>query len=138
MEFVPRLLLARWGIAFRDVPHREFFLPRRSEVLIALRGVEAHGKHRGSRFSEAIRGEQFALPEALDLLRAFRWQKDPPATLEIGAASSMNLTGVVLPCPRRGADAGDRLCLGAGTLVKADDRSVLRRIAGNTGFPPKA
>jgi hypothetical protein len=40
--------------------------------LVELRRMEARGEIRGSRFAEAFQGEQFALPEALDLLRAVR------------------------------------------------------------------
>ncbi len=34
--------------------------------------MEARGEIRGGRFADAFLGEQFALPEALDLLRAVR------------------------------------------------------------------
>jgi ATP-dependent Lhr-like helicase len=34
--------------------------------------MEARGEIRGGRFVDAYLGEQFALPEALDLLRAVR------------------------------------------------------------------
>ena len=41
-------------------------------MLGALRRLESRGEIRGGRFVEAYLGEQFALPEALDLLRAIR------------------------------------------------------------------
>jgi hypothetical protein len=41
-------------------------------LLGALRRLESRGEIRGGRFVEAYLGEQFALPEALDLLRAVR------------------------------------------------------------------
>jgi ATP-dependent Lhr-like helicase len=42
------------------------------DLLVELRRMEARGEIRGGRFAEAFLGEQFALPEALDLLRAVR------------------------------------------------------------------
>ena len=42
------------------------------DLLVVLRRMEARGEIRGGRFAAAFVGEQFALPEALDLLRAVR------------------------------------------------------------------
>jgi len=46
-----------------------------------LRRMELRGEIRGGRFVAAFLGEQFALPEALDLMRAVRRNADaaPPA-----------------------------------------------------------
>jgi ATP-dependent Lhr-like helicase len=42
------------------------------DILVVLRRLETRGEIRGGRFASAFVGEQFALPEALDLLRAVR------------------------------------------------------------------
>jgi ATP-dependent Lhr-like helicase len=42
------------------------------DLLVVLRRMESRGEIRGGRFVSAFVGEQFALPEALDLLRALR------------------------------------------------------------------
>jgi len=67
-----RQLLARWGVVFRDLAYKETIAPAWRDLLVSLRRMEARGEIRGGRFVDAYLGEQFALPEALDLLRAVR------------------------------------------------------------------
>ncbi|MGA3041231.1 MAG: DEAD/DEAH box helicase [Bryobacteraceae bacterium] len=67
-----RQLLQRWGVVFRDLAARETLAPPWRDLLVELRRMEARGEIRGGRFAQAFLGEQFALPEALDLLRAVR------------------------------------------------------------------
>jgi ATP-dependent helicase Lhr and Lhr-like helicase len=69
-EAFARQLLARWGIVFRDVAVRESLAPAWRDLLVVLRRMESRGEIRGGRFVSSFIGEQFALPEALDLLRA--------------------------------------------------------------------
>jgi ATP-dependent helicase Lhr and Lhr-like helicase len=71
-EIFARQLLARWGVVFRDVAVREPLAPAWRDLLVALRRMESRGEIRGGRFVSAFIGEQFALPEALDSLRAIR------------------------------------------------------------------
>jgi ATP-dependent helicase Lhr and Lhr-like helicase len=75
-------LLRRWGVVFRDVAHREPLAPAWRDVLVVLRRMESRGEIRGGRFVAAFVGEQFALPEALDLLRAIRRNGESAAALE--------------------------------------------------------
>ena len=71
-EAFARRLLARWGVVFRDVIARESLAPPWRELLIVLRRMEARGEIRGGRFVAGFVGEQFALPEAIEALRAAR------------------------------------------------------------------
>ena len=71
-EAFARQLLLRWGVVFRDAAAREPVAPAWRDLLVALRRMESRGEVRGGRFVAAFIGEQFALPEALDLLRAIR------------------------------------------------------------------
>jgi ATP-dependent helicase Lhr and Lhr-like helicase len=71
-EAFARQLLQRWGVVFRDAAYREPLAPAWRDLLVALRRMESRGEIRGGRFVVAFVGEQFALPEALDLLRAIR------------------------------------------------------------------
>jgi hypothetical protein len=71
-EAFARQLLQRWGVVFRDAAVREPLSPPWRDLLVALRRMESRGEVRGGRFLDAFIGEQFALPEALDLLRAIR------------------------------------------------------------------
>ena len=73
-ENFARQLLRRWGVVFRDVMAHETLAPPWRDLLVVLRRMEARGELRGGRFAAAFVGEQFALPEALDLLRALRRQ----------------------------------------------------------------
>ncbi|HMD03263.1 MAG TPA: DEAD/DEAH box helicase [Candidatus Baltobacteraceae bacterium] len=72
VEAFAQRLLARHGVVFRDLAIREKLAPPWRELLYALRRMEAQGQIRGGRFVAAFIGEQFALPEALDALRAGR------------------------------------------------------------------
>ena len=67
-----RQLLTRWGVVFRDIAAREPLAPAWRDLLIELRRMESRGEIRGGRFVASFIGEQFALAEALDLLRAIR------------------------------------------------------------------
>jgi len=94
-------LLARWGVIFRDLLAREALAPPWRELLTVLRRKEAQGEIRGGRFVSGFSGEQFARPEALDLLRAVR--RSNPAPDEhpnISNADPLNLAGIILPGPR--------------------------------------
>jgi len=71
-EIFARQLLLRWGVVFRDAAAREPLAPAWRDLLVELRRMESRGEIRGGRFVAAFIGEQFALPEALDLLRAIR------------------------------------------------------------------
>ncbi|MEI9974706.1 MAG: hypothetical protein WDO73_23245 [Ignavibacteriota bacterium] len=75
-EAFARQLLLRWGVVFRDAVYKETIAPPWRDLLVVLRRMEARGEIRGGRFVDAYLGEQFALPEALDLLRAVRRKKN--------------------------------------------------------------
>jgi ATP-dependent helicase Lhr and Lhr-like helicase len=99
-EAVAEQLLARWGVVFRDLLARETFTVPWREVLWALRRMEARGTIRGGRFVTGFSGEQYALPEAVDALRAVRKQERTGETVSISAADPLNMVGIVLPGPR--------------------------------------
>lgn len=94
-------LLERWGVIFRDLLAREALAPPWRDLLLVLRRKEAQGEIRGGRFVAGFTGEQFARPEALDLLRAVR-RSDPSLedNLDISNADPLNLAGIILPGPR--------------------------------------
>ncbi len=72
VEAFARRLLVRYGVVFRDVVTRESVAPPWRELLWAFRRLEARGEIRGGRFVAGYVGEQFALPDAIDALRAAR------------------------------------------------------------------
>ena len=93
-------LLARWGVLLRDLLTREAGAPPWRDLLPVLRRMEARGQIRGGRFVSGFTGEQFARPEALDLLRALRRSGDPHEATEVPSADPLNLTGIILPGAR--------------------------------------
>lgn len=100
-EAFARQLLQRWGVVFRDLAARETLAPPWRDVLVQLRRMEARGEIRGGRFVSAFVGEQFALPEALDLLRSVRRAASTEPTPEFPAPDPLHLSGLLLPGPRR-------------------------------------
>jgi ATP-dependent Lhr-like helicase len=105
-----RQLLERWGVVFRDLLAREGQAPPWRELLQVLRPMEARGEIRGGRFAAGFIGEQFALPEALDLLRAVRRSGDHEE-IAVSAADPLNLVGIVLPGARVSALSGETVAL---------------------------
>ncbi len=85
---------------FRDLARRESLAVPWRDVLWALRRMEARGTIRGGRFVTGFSGEQFAHPDAVDVLRSVRKQQHTGRPVRISAADPLNLTAVVLPGPR--------------------------------------
>ncbi|MGA8030318.1 MAG: DEAD/DEAH box helicase, partial [Bryobacteraceae bacterium] len=98
-RFAQQLLL-RWGVLLRDLLVRETLSPPWRDLLPILRRMEARGEIRGGRFVSGFTGEQFARPEALELLRAVRRNQEGNATIAVSNADPLNLSGIILPGPR--------------------------------------
>ncbi len=99
-EAVAEQLAARWGVVFRDLVVRENLAVPWRDVLWAFRRMEARGTIRGGRFVTGFSGEQYAHPDAIDVLRAVRKQPRSGEIVRISAADPLNLAGIVLPGPR--------------------------------------
>ncbi|MBC5829266.1 MAG: DEAD/DEAH box helicase [Candidatus Eremiobacteraeota bacterium] len=108
-EAFARRLLDRWGVVFRDVIARETLAPRWRELLLALRRLESRGEIRGGRFVHGFVGEQFAVPEALEALRASRRSSDGSVVPEVSAYDPLYLRGTVLPGSRTKAELTDHV-----------------------------
>jgi ATP-dependent Lhr-like helicase len=104
------ILLRRYGVVFRDLLERETTAPKWRELVPMLRRMEARGEVRGGRFLSGFAGEQYALPEALESLRAARKQ-GLRLDLEVcvSAADPLNLLGILVPGDRVPAVAGKKL-----------------------------
>jgi ATP-dependent Lhr-like helicase len=92
--------LNRYGVVFRDLVVREPLSPPWRELLMLYRRFEARGEVRGGRFVHGFTGEQFALPEALDVARAVRRAEPNGEVIRLAAVDPLNLTGVVTPGTR--------------------------------------
>ena len=76
VEHIARTLLRRYGVVFWRLLEREAaWLPPWRDLLRVYRRLEARGEIRGGRFVAGFSGEQFALPEAVGLLREVRRQE---------------------------------------------------------------
>jgi len=99
-EAVAEQLLARWGVVFRDLLARESLVVPWRNVLWALRRMEARGGARGGRFVTGFVGEQYALPGAVDALRATRRRERSGECVRVNAVDPLNLVGILTPGPR--------------------------------------
>jgi ATP-dependent helicase Lhr and Lhr-like helicase len=100
MERKARQLLQRYGVVFRDLLARENNLPSWRSLLQLFRRWEARGEIRGGRFVDGFVGEQFALPEAIEMLRAGRRAMKPDEPVIVAAGDPLNLVGILSPGPR--------------------------------------
>jgi ATP-dependent Lhr-like helicase len=100
LEATARQLLLRWGVVFRDLLARETITPPWRDLLMTLRRMEAQGEIRGGRFVSGFVGEQFARPEAVELLREIRRDQTVGAAPHVAAADPLNLSGIITPGPR--------------------------------------
>jgi ATP-dependent Lhr-like helicase len=123
IESFARMLLARYGVLFRDALAREANAPKWRDLLGMLRRMEARGEVRGGRFVTGVSGEQYALPEAVESLRAARDRADG-SLFTIAAADPLNLAGIVLPGERVPAMPGRTVQYCNGVVVQAEGASA--------------
>jgi ATP-dependent Lhr-like helicase len=122
MEKLAAQYLRRYGIVFRDLLQREPRSPPWRELLQIYRRQEARGEIRGGRFAQAFSGEQFALPEAVDALRAVRKiEKRGEERVSLSACDPLNLAGILTPGPRIPAQPQNRVLYLDGVPQKAVD-----------------
>jgi ATP-dependent Lhr-like helicase len=114
-----RQLLARWGVIFRDLLWREPLAPPWRELLPVYRALEARGEIRGGRFVAGLSGEQYALPAAVEALRAVRRSPREGERVELSGADPLNLVGGILPGPKVPATLGARVAFQDGVAVPA-------------------
>jgi ATP-dependent Lhr-like helicase len=100
LERCAQQLLQRYGVVFRDLLARETAAPSWRSLLNVYRRLEARGEIRGGRFVEGFVGEQFALPQAVDTLRAMRREASAAGPLIVAAADPLNLVGILTPGAR--------------------------------------
>jgi ATP-dependent Lhr-like helicase len=123
LESICWTLLKRYGVVFREMVARETIAPGWRELLIALRRLEDQGEIRGGRFVSGFLGEQFALPVAVESLRASARQPVSGEVVTISAADPLNLVGILIPGDRVSSSSGKAITLVDG--VAADPAEPL-------------
>jgi ATP-dependent helicase Lhr and Lhr-like helicase len=110
VEHLARTLLRRYGIVFWRMLEREAaWLPPWRDLLRVYRRLEARGEIRGGRFVAGFAGEQFALPEAIGLLREIRRKPGSGEFLSLSGADPLNLVGILTPGPKLAALTSNRV-----------------------------
>jgi len=110
IEHLAHGLLRRYGVVFWRLLEREAgWLPPWRDLLRVYRRLEARGDIRGGRFVAGFAGEQFALPEAVGMLREIRRKSASDALLSLSGADPLNLAGILTPGARLAALTGNRL-----------------------------
>jgi ATP-dependent Lhr-like helicase len=105
--FVAWRLLDRYGIVFRRVLERERLPVAWRDLVRVYRHLELRGDIRGGRFVQRFSGEQYARPEAVELMRRRRRLEAsrPFAPIDVAATDPLNLQGVLTPDPKIPAQA---------------------------------
>jgi ATP-dependent Lhr-like helicase len=164
-EKVARTLLNRYGVVFKRLLEREGInLPWRTLLRIYHR-LEARGEIRGGRFVAGISGEQFALPEAIGMLRAVRRARTltgeefksarplegsehqassltaAESLISISAADPLNLVGIITPGGRITAHAANRILYHNGepvAVLEAGETKFLVELSRSLEWKAKA
>ncbi|MFN2492546.1 MAG: DEAD/DEAH box helicase [Pyrinomonadaceae bacterium] len=166
-EKIARILLKRYGVVFKRLLEREgITIPWRVLLRIYHR-LEARGELRGGRFVAGISGEQFALPEAVGMLRAIRRartgavdfgfrspiqkedQSPPPASqtstgdnmISVSAADPLNLVGIITPGGRVTAHTSNRILYNNGepiTILESGETRFLVELSRTMEWKAKS
>jgi ATP-dependent Lhr-like helicase len=138
-------LLRRYGIVFPEVLGREPMAPSWRSLLQVYRRAEARGEIRAGRFVAGFVGEQFALPEAVEAMRAVRKALPSEELIAVSACDPLNLAGVLTPGQRVPALIGNRVVfrdgvplasLQSGDVVMHTDLSPEDEAAVNRAIQP--
>ena len=136
VEAKARQLLRRYGVLFPDLLAREPMAPRWRELTQILRRLEARGEIRGGLFVSGFMGEQFALPEAVEMLRTVRGIESSGQLVTVSACDPLNVVGILTPGDRAPAVPGNRVVFRDGVPVCSleSGKLVVRAKEGDPGL----
>ena len=129
IEKFARVLLRRYGVIFRRLLDRESFPVTWYDLGRIYRRWEARGEIRGGYFVAGVSGEQFALPEAIGLLRAIRKSSASRELITLSAADPLNLQGVLTPGARIPAFTANRILFRDGLPIAALESGEIRKLS---------
>jgi len=116
-EPIARQLLDRYGIIFPELLARDALTYRWRDLVRVFRRLEARGEIRGGRFVSGFIGEQFALPEAVELLRKTKNLEPDGRFIALSACDPLNLAGILSPGRRVPSVVRNRLVLQNGLPI---------------------
>jgi ATP-dependent Lhr-like helicase len=120
IEHMAHTLLRRYGVVFWRMLSREAsWLPSWRELLRVYRRMEARGEIRGGRFVAGFSGEQYALPDAIGLLREMRRKPASDEWVSLSGADPLNLAGILTPGQKIAALTGNRVIFRDGLPIAA-------------------
>ena len=120
VEYAARTLLRRYGVVFwRLLAQEPGWLPPWRDLLRVYRRLEARGEIRGGRFVAGFSGEQFALPDAVGLLREMRRKPASGQWVSLSGADPLNLIGILTPGQRLSALTANRVVYRDGLPIAA-------------------
>ena len=114
-------LLRRYGVMLRELLAREPMAPPWGALVRTYRRAEARGEVRGGRFVAGLVGEQFALPEAVDALRAVHRRAPSGEVVRISGSDPLNLVGVLTPGQRVPSVVGNSVLYRDGSPVSGEE-----------------
>jgi ATP-dependent Lhr-like helicase len=129
IEKFAQVLLRRYGIVFRRLLERESFPVTWYELGRIYRRREARGEIRGGYFVGGVSGEQFALPEAIGLLRSIRKTSSNDELITLSAADPLNLQGIITPGTRIPAFTANRILFRDGLPIAALESREIRKLS---------
>jgi ATP-dependent Lhr-like helicase len=129
VETVARVLLRRYGVVFRRLLERETFSVTWFELGRVYRRWEARGEIRGGYFVGGVSGEQFALPEAVGLLRSIRKTSSNGELITLSAADPLNLQGILTPGSRVAAFSANRILFRDGVPIAVLEAGEVRKVS---------
>jgi ATP-dependent Lhr-like helicase len=103
---VAQQLLSRYGVLTREVAGAEGIYGGFSAVYDVLKALEDAGRIRRGYFVAGVGATQFALPAALELMRALREPPEEPEVVVLSATDPANPFGTMLKWPESGDAAG--------------------------------
>jgi ATP-dependent Lhr-like helicase len=132
IEKFARVLLRRYGVVFRRLLERESLDLSWYELGRVYRRLEARGEIRGGYFVGGVSGEQFALPEAVGLLRSIRRAAPREELITLSAADPLNLLGIVTPGARIAGLTANRILFRDGIPIAALEAGEIRKLSDDS------
>ena len=114
-------------VFWRLIEREAAWLPPWRELLRVYRRLESRGEIRGGRFVAGFSGEQFALPDAIGMLRDIRRQPESDRWVAVSGADPLNLAGILTPGPKIASLTGNR-------VLYRDGIPIASLVAGEVTF----